>query len=97
MFLARVVGTVVSSTNADRVDRGRYLLVRAVDASGQESGTPIVTLDAMSADRGQVVLISQGSSCRQLPQTRDTAVDALIVGIVDTVDVVGSDGGYRAD
>jgi microcompartment protein CcmK/EutM len=96
MFLARVVGTVVSTQNTDRIDRGRYLLVQPADESGSGSGTPMIALDAIQANRDQLVLVTQGSSCRQLPETRDTAVDALIVGIVDTVDVAGSDGGYRA-
>lgn len=87
MMLARVVGTVTASRNADRVDRGRFLLVQPVDIRDDSPGVPFLALDAVQADRGQLVLVSQGSSCRQLPETRERAVDALIVGIVDELDL----------
>ena len=103
MILAEVVGTVVASKNADGVDRGRYLLVQATDDSGTVTGSePMVALDAVQADRGQLVIVAQGSSCRQIMHTKDRAVDALIVGIVDTVDVAlhgkkkEGNRGYRA-
>lgn len=80
MILARVRGTVVCSTRTDRVVGGRYLIV-----SPERSGEPMVALDLVQADLGQLVLVSQGSSARQSTPTNNTAVDAVIVGIVATV------------
>ena len=87
MVLARVEGTVVSSRNADRVHGGRYLVVRRTDEKGAPAGEALIALDLVRADRGQTVLVSQGSSARQTDETSNAAVDAVIVGIVDEVHV----------
>ncbi len=101
MLLSRVTGTMVASRNADQIDGGRYLLVTQTDAAGKPAGPDLVALDLVGADRGQLVLVSQGSSARQTPETKTGAIDAVIVGIVDTVDVSGDEGitgeaGYQA-
>jgi microcompartment protein CcmK/EutM len=80
MILARVRGTVVSATRTDRIEGGRYLIV-----SPEGSGESLVALDLVQADREQLVLVSQGSSARQSTDTINTAVDAVIVGIVASV------------
>ena len=50
----------------------------------------MIALDIVGAGRGEIVLVSQGSSTRQTPGTIDKPVDALIVGIVDSVDENGT-------
>ena len=94
MVLARVIGTVVASGNSDGVEGGRYLLVEPTDLTGEPDGSVLLALDAIRSNRGDLVLVSQGSSCRQTAETKDRAVDALVVGIVDTVDT-GEDDGER--
>jgi microcompartment protein CcmK/EutM len=100
MKIARVIGTVVASQIADRLGGPTYLLVEPATTSGDAAGGPMVAVDAVQAGEGDLVLVSQGSSCRQirhpdLPDTVDKAVDALVVGVIDLVD----DGGevtYRS-
>jgi ethanolamine utilization protein EutN len=48
-----------------------------------------VAVDFIGAGQGQCVLFTQGSSARLTPVTKNAPVDALIVGIVDTVEVDG--------
>lgn len=85
MLFATVRGTVVATTNEDRIDGGRYLLVSPTTPDGRGGDPPFVALDLVRANRGQLVLVAQGSSCRQSMYTKDTAVDAVIVGIVHSV------------
>jgi ethanolamine utilization protein EutN len=40
---------------------------------------------------GELVLFCQGSSARLAPNLKDAPVDAVIIGIVDTVDVLGQE------
>lgn len=101
MKICRVVGTVVGAKTSDRLNGPTYLLVEPATTSGAPKGSPIVAVDAVQAGEGDLVLLSQGSSCRQIrdPEilgTVDTAVDALIIGVIDLID---SDGEmtYRAE
>jgi ethanolamine utilization protein EutN len=49
----------------------------------------IVAVDSVGAGIGELVLFCQGSSARLAPNLKDAPVDAVVIGIVDTVDVLG--------
>jgi len=87
---ARVRGTVVASTRSDKVEGARWLLVEECDAQGKGTDACLVALDMVGADRGQVVLLTQGSSCRWTRRTDDRPMDTLVVAIVDTIDRDGA-------
>ncbi|MBI1798688.1 MAG: EutN/CcmL family microcompartment protein [Candidatus Eisenbacteria bacterium] len=91
MILARVVGTVVST----RKDRGllglKLLLAREVDAAFQATGSLVVAADAVGAGSDEIVLVASGSSARMTDVSRERPVDAVIVGIVDSVEIAGRD------
>ena len=55
----------------------------------------IVAVDSLGAGEGELVLFCQGSSARQGEGMRNLPVDASVVGIVDSVDVLGRKT-YRA-
>ena len=90
MTIAKVAGTVVSSARADGVTQARYLLVEECDQSGTGRNEFLVALDIVGADRGQLVLLTQGSSCRWTREAEDKPIDTLIVAIVETVDSRGA-------
>jgi len=91
MILARVQGTVV----ATRKDHGllglKLLLVREVDGQFKPAGGYVVAADAVGAGEGEIVMVAAGSSARLTEVSRDKPVDAVIVGIVDAVEVAGKD------
>ena len=96
MFLARVIGSVVS-TKKDESMRGRKLLLlrpmlvdEATPSKFRAGTNTIVAVDALGAGIGDLVLFCQGSSARLAPNLKDAPVDAVIIGIVDTVDVLGT-------
>jgi microcompartment protein CcmK/EutM len=86
MNLARVAGTVVATRRADGVTAARWLLVEDADQKGKGRGEYLVALDLVGADRGQLVLTTQGSSCRWTREAEDKPMDTLVVAIVDTID-----------
>ena len=90
MNLARVRGTVVASNRSDSLDGPRYLLVEDCDQYGKGHGDYAVALDMIGADRGHLVLLTKGSSCRWTMETDDKPIDALVVAIVDCIDQNGS-------
>src|SRR5438445_8274408 len=95
MFLARVEGTVVS-TKKDASMGGRKLLLlrpQLVDEKDPTKFRPgantIVAVDSVGAGLGEMVMFTQGSSARLAAGFKDAPVDAVIIGIVDSVDVFG--------
>jgi len=91
MRICRVVGSVVAAQVSDRLIGPTYLLVAPATVDGDAKGTPMVAVDAVQAGQGDVVLVVQGSSSRQIespdsPETTDTAVDAVVIGIIDMID-----------
>ena len=74
----------------DDVTGARFLLVEECAQRGEGRGVFLVALDAVGADRGQMVMLAQGSSCRWTHLTEDQPIDTLIVGIVDQIDERGT-------
>ena len=89
MNLARVRGTVVATARSDKIEGARWLLVEDCDQRGAGKGEYLVALDMVGADRGQLVLLTQGSSCRWTKRTEDRPMDTLVVAIVDSIDQAG--------
>jgi len=95
MFLARVEGAVVA-TKKDPALNGRKLLLlrpQLVDEKDSARFRPgvntIIAVDSVGAGVGEMVLFCQGSSARLAPELKEAPVDAVIIGIVDSVDVLG--------
>ena len=86
MTLARVRGSVVATRRSDKVEGAKWLLVETCDQVGKGRGDYLVALDLIDADRGQLVLLAQGSGCRWTARTADEPMDALVVAIVEQID-----------
>jgi len=54
------------------------------------SASTLVVVDNLGAGEGELVLVVQGSSARLAAQDKDQPVDAVVVGIVDTIDLSGN-------
>ncbi|MFH1262500.1 MAG: EutN/CcmL family microcompartment protein [Pseudomonadota bacterium] len=89
MVLGQVVGTVVSTRKDEKLQGLRFLVVKNLDLDGKPAGAYVVAVDSIGADRGEVVLYATGSSARQTAVSKDRPVDAVIMAIVDTVEVMG--------
>ncbi|MHB1305560.1 MAG: EutN/CcmL family microcompartment protein [Limisphaerales bacterium] len=95
MFLARVEGSVVA-TKKDAGLSGRKLLIlrpQLVDDQDPTRFRPgtntLVAVDSVGSGLGEMVLFCQGSSARLAPGLKEAPIDAVVVGIVDSVDVLG--------
>jgi len=86
MVLGKVIGTITSSSNSFEIPGGRYLLVNKCNQKGKLKNDFLVALDLVSAGNDELVMISESTSARETPTTRNKAIDAVIVGIVDTID-----------
>ena len=93
MFVAKVTGSVVATQKVESMKGHRLLIVEPYRIEGTKrdklvtTGRTFVAVDTVGAGPDEFVLIVQGSSARLTPETKNLPVDAVIIGIVDTVTV----------
>jgi ethanolamine utilization protein EutN len=89
MLIARVVGSAVSTVKNERLTGLKLLLVRTATPADELVGDPFVAVDSVGAGEGELVLVAQGSAARQTGKTLDCPVDAVIMGILDSLEMDG--------
>jgi microcompartment protein CcmK/EutM len=89
MLLGKIVGTLVATRKEPTLDGLKFLVLKQLDVEGQETGGYRVAADAVGAGLGEVVLYATGSSARQTKLTDRRPCDAVIMAIVDTLEVDG--------
>lgn len=89
MNVGKVIGTVVASRKEPRLDGLKLLLVQQADLKGAPTGAHVVAVDSVGAGVGEVVLYCSGSSARHTEVTQNRPVDAVIMAIVDEIDLNG--------
>ena len=89
MLIAKVIGTTVSTIKDEKLTGRKLLIARETDERGEPFGKPFVAVDTVDAGVGDLVLTAAGSSARQTTITKDTPVDAVIMSIIDSLEVEG--------
>lgn len=88
MLLAQVKGHLVASVKLAGFSGEKLLIVEPLDHTGRPDGTEVVACDRAGAGVGDIVLLLQeGASCRLVMGKKDLPVEALVVGVVDRIDV----------
>lgn len=87
MFLAKVRGTVVSTSKDERLVGFKLLIIHRIDIDENFVGIPEVAVDTVGAGNGAVVIVTKGSSARFAAARKDSPIDSTIVGIVDSTEV----------
>ena len=92
MFVAKVTGSMVATQKVGSMVGHKLLVVEPyrLDETRQglkSAGRTFVAVDTVGAGEGELVLITQGSSARLTPETKNLPIDTVIIGIVDTVHV----------
>ena len=90
MQLGEVVGTVVATRKDPKLVGLKFLIVRNVDVDLRPLASHVVAVDIVGAGPGDLVLHVAGSSARMTEVTHERPVDAVIMAIVDAVDVDGT-------
>jgi microcompartment protein CcmK/EutM len=90
MLLGKVVGTLVATRKESTLEGLKFLVLKQLDIEGRETGGYRVAADAVGAGLGEVVLFATGSSARQTKLTDRRPCDAVIMAIVDTIEVDGA-------
>lgn len=89
MRIARVIGSAVSTIKTESLTGRKLLVLRPASPSDELAGEPFVAVDAVGAGAGELVLVADGSAGRHTPQTEDGPVDAVIMAILDSLEIDG--------
>lgn len=93
MFIARVVGDVVSTHRHETLGEKKLQLVRRLGLDGKEEGAEVIALDVIGVGVGERVLVVQeGGAARALFNDKRVPVQAVIVGVVDHLDIAPESG-----
>jgi ethanolamine utilization protein EutN len=87
MIVAKVVGNIWATRKEESLSGMKLMIVQAIDAVTKEKRQSFVAVDQVGAGIGEMVIVSTGSSARLAKLGRHSPIDAIIVGIVDEMDV----------
>jgi ethanolamine utilization protein EutN len=91
MYLARIVGNMVSTDKYDAYDKRKLLIVQKLDLEQKPSGPTTMAIDYVGAGEGDIVLVGAApglaSTVFGIPKA---PIRELIMAIVDHVETAGA-------
>jgi ethanolamine utilization protein EutN len=93
VFVAKVTGAVVATQKVASMTGWRLLVVEPfrLDPASRKAlkstERTFIAVDTLGAGEGDFVMITQGSSARLTPETKNLPIDCVVIGIVDTMHV----------
>jgi microcompartment protein CcmK/EutM len=88
MILGKVVGTVVTTVSHPHFKSRKLLVIQPVEIAGEKPDDDFIAVDNTRAGVGDIVLINrEGGGARQILNSPDACIIAVIVGIVDSTSV----------
>ena len=87
MFLAKIVGKIVSVTKNEGLHGKKILIAVPINMNDEVIGGEIISLDNVGAGIGDKVLIATGDVARSaFDDEKDYPIDSAIISIVDSVE-----------
>lgn len=88
MFIARVIGEVVSTIKHPALTGRKLLVVEKLTERGKPTGSSQLAVDSVSAGEGDTVLVmDEGSSAALVTKMDNPPIRTIIVGVIDSVDI----------
>ena len=93
MTICRIGGDVVSSLKNAHLQGYKLLLVQPVELDQKTpKGNSMIAIDRVNAGKDDLVLVNkEGSSARLILGDDENPVQAVIVGVIDGIDVPNQD------
>ena len=87
MQIGKVIGTVVATQKNRKLEGAKLLLVQPLTLENEPRGAAVLAIDSVGAGVGEkVLLVIEGKAAGDALRRKAAAVDAAIIGIVDTVE-----------
>ncbi len=89
MYIGRVVGTVVATIKDEAFYGRKLLIVDRLNLEGKPDGHYDIAVDVVQAGVGDTVMVmDEGNGARQILKRKIAPVRAVIVGVVDDVELM---------
>lgn len=85
MIICKVLGNVWATKKDEKLNGYKLLVVRS--HGGEYGSETMVAVDTIGAGIGDDVLVTKGSVARISLREKDSPVDAVVVGIIDSLEV----------
>jgi microcompartment protein CcmK/EutM len=87
MILGKVIGTIWATRKDEAMVGMKLQIVKHVDLDYKLKDSFVVAVDTVQAGIGDIVLVASGSSARQTAITKNKPIDAVIMAVVDKLDI----------
>jgi len=91
LVLGKVIGTVWATRKDENLVGLKFMVVKHLDLDYKEKEQFVVAVDSVQAGIGDTVLVTTGSSARQTELTKNKSIDAVIMAVVDKLDISKKD------
>lgn len=92
MIYGKVIGSVWATQKVKTLEGLKLMIIQHINLDGTDKQQFTIAVDGVGAGTGEIVLMAQGSSARQTPVTQNKPIDAVIMAIVDKLEV---ENGYK--
>nr|WP_295970811.1 EutN/CcmL family microcompartment protein [uncultured Bacillus sp.] len=83
MFIAKVIGKIVSTQKANKLMGSKLLIIKTLDEHMEEvEENALVAVDGVGAGKDDIVLVDWGDT---IYENSKLSVDMAIVGIIDEI------------
>ncbi|SPN76079.1 EutN/CcmL family microcompartment protein [Brochothrix thermosphacta] len=86
MLIGKVTGSLWSTRKDEKLNGITFLIVTVCTDETTHTQRSLVAGDIVGAGLGDLVLVTEGSAARVAASHSDVPLDAMIVGIIDSVD-----------
>ncbi|HZJ76133.1 MAG TPA: EutN/CcmL family microcompartment protein [Oscillospiraceae bacterium] len=87
MIICEVVGNVWATKKEENLEGLKLMVVKQIDYFSKNEGNSFVAADVVGAGTGEKVLVVNGSTARKVFGHAEVPIDAVIVGIIDSLEV----------
>jgi ethanolamine utilization protein EutN len=86
MHMGIVIGRVTATRKDENLVGTKLLITHPIDLEGKLTADPIITVDTVGAGIGERVIYVTGSMASRAVQNKEAPIDAVIVGIIDSIE-----------
>lgn len=82
-----VIGNIWATRKEDHLTGLKFLFVQPELPNGSPINAPFIAVDRIGAGVGDKVMVTSGSAAAKMTADSHLPIDALIIGIIDSIDV----------